>query len=108
VQQNNAPPPPRREAVLEALNAPARPEGEHVTGLLTLLDCTSGLTLHVRTDAQMLQLHSDNPTSIQFLSYVPDVSANITCGPRDPGIPVTITYQKEALEPLVVEFIETR
>jgi tetratricopeptide (TPR) repeat protein len=95
-----------REPLLEALTPLELPEGEHVTGLLTLLDCSSGLTLHITTDSETLQLHSANPGNIQFLSYSPDVSTSITCGPRTPATPVTVTFRKENQEPLVVEFIQ--
>jgi hypothetical protein len=95
-----------REPVLEPLTPVQRPEGDQVTGLLTLMDCSAGLTLHIMTDAETLQLHSSNPMNIQFLSYIPDVSTSVTCGPRDPGTPVTVTYGRDSREPLVVEFIE--
>jgi hypothetical protein len=96
-----------RETVLEALTPVAvRPDGEHVTGLLVLMDCTTGLTLRIQANDQTVDLHSDTPSNIQFLSYVPGVSSSITCGPRNPGAPVTVTYNKETREPLVVEFVE--
>jgi tetratricopeptide (TPR) repeat protein len=96
-----------RETVLEALTPVAvRPDGEHITGLLVLMDCTTGLTLRIQANDQTVDLHSDTPSNIQFLSYVPGVSSSITCGPRNPGAPVTVTYNKETREPLVVEFVE--
>ncbi len=110
--QPPAPPTPANrkpeETLLEALT-PIRPnvEGEKVTGFLTNLECTDGLTLTVRTDQTSLRLHSANPDQIQFLSYTSEVSNNIKCGPRNPGIPVTVTYRPGnggTGEPLVVEF----
>jgi hypothetical protein len=71
-----------------------------------MLDCSAGLTLRIETDTGTIDLHSATPGDIQFLSYIPDVSASVTCGPRNPGTPVTITYRKETREPLVVEFIQ--
>jgi len=109
------PPPPTRKAedtVLEALT-PIRPnvEGEKVTGMLINLDCTDGLTLRVRTDKTTVELHSANPDSIQFLSYTPDVSTNIKCGPQNPPAAVTVTYRPVPGglgNPLVLEFLEKK
>jgi tetratricopeptide (TPR) repeat protein len=109
------PPPPARKAedtVLEALT-PIRPnvEGEKVTGMLINLDCADGLTLRVRTDNATVEFHSANPDNIQFLSYTPDVSTNIKCGPRNPPAPVTVTYRPVPGglgNPLVLEFLEKK
>jgi tetratricopeptide (TPR) repeat protein len=102
----------RNDTVLEALTpiAPAV-EGEKATGLLILLECTKGLTLRVRTDRGIVELHSPEPDKIQFLSYTADVTDNIKCGPRNPGTPVSITYrpaEKGPGTPLVVEFLEKK
>jgi len=101
-----------RETVLEPVT-PAGPavQGEKVTGLLVLLECTNGLTLRVRSDKGTADFHSSEPTKIQFLSYTADVSDNIACGPRNPGTPVSITYRPldgGSGEPLVVEFLEKK
>jgi len=98
--------------VLEPLTpvAPAV-EGEKVTGALTNLDCTNGLTLRIRTDKGTIELHSSQPDKIQFLSYTADVTDNIKCGPRNPPAPVTVTYRPgagEPGEPLVIEFLEKK
>jgi tetratricopeptide (TPR) repeat protein len=106
--------PPREEPKLESLT-PAVPEveGEKVTGLLVMLECTSGLTLRIQAANRMIELHSANPEQIQFLSYTSAVSDNIKCGPRNPGTPVKVTYRSvrggtpaSVGEPLVVEFLE--
>jgi (p)ppGpp synthase/HD superfamily hydrolase len=110
-----AAPAPTRQAqdtVLEALT-PIGPavDGEKVTGMLTNMDCSNGLTLHIRTDRSAVELHSSNPDRIQFLSYTSNVGGNIPCGPRNPGTPVTVTYrpvQGGAGEPLVIEFQEKK
>jgi tetratricopeptide (TPR) repeat protein len=110
------PPPPAasspKETILEALT-PIGPsvEGEKVTGLLINLDCANGLTLRVRTDGGTMDFHSSQPEKIQFLSYTADVTDNIKCGPRNPGMPVSITYQPKpdgGREPLVVEFTQNK
>ncbi len=100
------------ETVIEALT-PIGPavEGEKVSGLLVNLDCSNGLTLRVRADQGTLDFHSAQPDKIQFLSYTADVTDNVKCGPRNPGIPVSITYRPQpggAPEPLVVEFQEKK
>jgi tetratricopeptide (TPR) repeat protein len=100
------------ETVLEALT-PIGPdvEGEKISGLLILLECTNGLMLRLRTDRNTVDFHSPEPDKIQFLSYTADVTDNIKCGPRNPGIPVSITYRPVEGgrgNPLVVEFTEKK
>ena len=114
IRQPLPPPPPSgsRETVLEPVT-PVEPavQGEKVTGLLILLECTNGLTLRVRSDKGTADFHSSEPSKIQFLSYTADVSDNIACGARNPGTPVSITYRPAASgpgEPLVVEFLEKK
>jgi len=109
-QEPLAPAPDRKaqETVLELIT-PAAPgvEGEKVSGLLTNLDCTGGLTLTIRANGGNLQLHSSEPDKIQFLSYTSDVTDNVKCGARSPGTPVTVTYRPVAGgagDPLVIEF----
>jgi hypothetical protein len=97
----------RRETVIEPINPITRVvDGEQISGLLVLLDCSSGLTLEVLTDQQTVHLHTDAPGNIEFVSYVSGVSNNVTCGRQDPSRPVRITYRKETREPTMVEFIE--
>src|SRR5439155_1073956 len=67
--------------------------------------------LRVRTDRGTLDFHSPQPEKIQFLSYTADVTDNIKCGARNPGTPVSITYQAKpdgGREPLVVEFMQNK
>ena len=101
--------PTARETVIESL-VPTGPtvKGEKVTGVLTFMDCANGLTIRVRTDNGMLELHSSNPGAIQFLSYTSKVANNIQCGPQNPPAPVSVTYRPDpgGGEPLVVEFTE--
>jgi tetratricopeptide (TPR) repeat protein len=99
-----------QETVLEALT-PVGPnvEGEKISGLLINMDCSNGLTLRIRTDRSTTELHSSDPQKIQFFSYTSQVSDNIRCGPRNPGIPVVVTYKPapgSRGEPLVIEFVE--
>jgi hypothetical protein len=99
-----------QETVLEAIT-PIGPsvEGEKVTGSLVNMDCSNGLTIRIRTDQATVDLHSSDPQKIQFLSYTAQVTDNIRCGPRNPGIPVVVTYRPGSGgpgEPLVIEFLE--
>jgi tetratricopeptide (TPR) repeat protein len=105
-----APPPSRKaeDTVVESLTpvAPAL-QGEKLSGLLINLDCGNGLTLRVRTGNNTVELHSSNPDKIQFLSYSADVGNNVQCGPRNPGVPVNVTYRPVPGgqgDPLVIEF----
>jgi len=109
-----APPSPKSptETVLEALT-PTGPgvQGEKISGVLINMDCSDGVTFRVRADGGTLDLHSPQPDKIQFLSYTADVAGNIKCGPRNPGIPVSVTYRSDpggGREPLVVEFLEKK
>ena len=100
----------RRDTILEPL-VPIGPSvtGEKVNGLLTFLDCANGLTLRIQTGSTTMELHSSNPSQIQFLSYTSNVTDNIQCGSRNPGTPVSVTYRPVPGglgEPLVVEFTE--
>ena len=82
-------------------------QGEKLSGLLVNLDCSNGLTLRVQTGNNTVELHSSNPDKIQFLSYTSDVGNNVQCGPRNPGVPVNVTYRPVPGgqgDPLVIEF----
>src|SRR5262249_50673602 len=45
-------------------------KGPQVDGFLTLIDCADGMTLHVRFNDKIVQLHNDTPSNIDFVSYV--------------------------------------
>jgi tetratricopeptide (TPR) repeat protein len=92
-----------------------RPEGETITGLVSSIDCSKGMTLVVKTDGgPTVRLHSDTPQKIQFTSYTSNVVNTINCGPtKAPGIPVTVIYRPtpggaNLGEPLTVEFTEKK
>ena len=60
-----------------------------------------------------VQLHSDHPESIEFVSYVSSVSNSITCGPVTPELPVLVVYRKGEYpayfgEPVRVEFLDKK
>jgi len=84
-------------------------QGPQVEGLLTAIDCASGMTLQVRVGNSSVLLHTDNPSKIDFVSNVSSVKDSIGCGPVKPELKVLITYKRGGDpnflgEPLVVEF----
>lgn len=96
-----------------------RPMAEHAltlgrTSLLPLqMDCSRGLTLRVRVNNQSVELHTDMPSKIEFVSYLATVSDSVGCGPVKPDIPVAIVYRRTEDtrflgEPLRVEFVERK
>jgi tetratricopeptide (TPR) repeat protein len=101
-----------QETVLEALT-PVGPavEGQKVTGLLTNMDCSNGLSLTIQTDRSTVELRTSHPQNIQFLSYTSTVSETIRCGPRNPATPVSVIYRAVPGgpgEPLLIEFLEKK
>jgi tetratricopeptide (TPR) repeat protein len=111
----------RREAgsssngrVAETMKAqPSRPAGPQIQGLLTSVECADGVTLHLSADNKVIDLHTDDPSKIEFVSYTAGVSNSIACGAVNPALPVAIVYRpgnepRFLGEPLRVEFIEKK
>ncbi|MBO0726835.1 MAG: hypothetical protein J2P52_14620, partial [Blastocatellia bacterium] len=89
-------------------------EGEKVEGLLTRIDCEKGMTLTVKSGDKTIKLNTASPDRVKFISYVPDNSGEITCGPINPAKQVVVTYRastdaKSAFigEPIAVEFVKS-
>jgi hypothetical protein len=81
--------------------------------MLTQVDCTNGLTLRVRSGATSVDLHTDTPANVQFMSYVADIKDTIACGIAKPEIPVAVTYRRSSNrqflgEPLRVDFVKPK
>jgi len=88
-----------------------RQTGPQVEGLLTLLDCTKGVTLRIQVGNGIVQLHTDESASVEFSSDVPAVKDSIGCGPLNPPVAVTVTYKRSADpsflgEPIRVLFVD--
>jgi hypothetical protein len=88
------------------------PEGEIISGKLSMLDCTSGLTLIVDTGEKTVRLHTNTPDKVEFVTLLDTFGRSISCGPF-PSLPVTITYRPDASgttlgEPIRVEFTEEK
>jgi len=71
------------------------------------------MTMRLRVGNGIVELHSDTPEKIEFMSYVAGVSGSIACGSQKPEPPVRITYKRgpDARflgEPLRVDFVEKK
>jgi len=101
-----------RNALQRIDPVPPPVEGETVTGVLTEVDCSKGLTLSVNTGAAVVKLHTPAPSKIEFVSFTKAVTGTLSCGAlRSGGVPVRVTYRPGPSqgilgEPLVVAFIE--
>lgn len=78
---------------------------------MTLIDCSRGVTLRVQVGNGIVQLHTADPSTIEFNSNVAAVKDSIACGPVSPPVAVTITYKRTTDpqylgEPLRVLFVE--
>jgi hypothetical protein len=70
-----------------------RPAGRQIEGILVLIECSNGITLRVRVGNSNVELHSDDPSRIEFVSYSKNVSDFIACGPVKTDVPVLIIYK---------------
>lgn len=104
---------PKPDAPLATPLRPPGPGEEQVRGLLVAIDCSGqDIVLTVRSGARLLKLQSKGLEDIEFVTYSPDVSGDVTCGTRDPENPVIVTYRpsknaraKTDGDVLVVSFI---
>jgi hypothetical protein len=90
-----------------------RPAGQQIEGALLSVDCNRGMTLRVRVGNGSVELHADDPSRIEFLSYTTAVSDSFACGPAKSEPPVLIVYRRGGDprylgEPIRVEFIEKK
>jgi hypothetical protein len=90
-----------------------RPAGQQIEGALLSADCSHGLTLRVRVGNGNVELHSDNASNIEFLSFTTAVSETFACGTFKSPPPVLIVYRRSADarylgEPVRVEFIDKK
>jgi tetratricopeptide (TPR) repeat protein len=87
------------------------PEGLRIAGLLSYVDCTRGLTLRLRLGNGIVELHTDSPQQVEFMSYVTTIQDTFACGAMKPEVPVEIVYRRSANpaylgEPLRVDFVK--
>jgi len=93
-------------------------EEKVVRGVLTKVDCSKGLTLHIRigtpnASERIENVHTDTPADIEWVSDSGEEPEPIECNGRIRGGMVAVTYrpQRKGLTmgvPLVVEFIRLR
>jgi tetratricopeptide (TPR) repeat protein len=88
-------------------------EGIRIDGLLVAVDCANGVTLRVRANNTIVELHTSKPAEVEFVSYVTAVKDTFECGPTNPEVPVVITYRRTGDrrflgEPQKIEFVDRR
>lgn len=67
---------------------------EQVRGLLERVDCDArGETFIVKVGEQVFKLRTTSFNAVQFKTYTPDVSGEMTCGLRNPASNVVITFR---------------
>jgi len=90
-----------------------RPAGREIDGALISIDCSKGMTLRVRVGNGNVELHADDPSKIEFISYTKGVSDFVSCGQLKTALPVTIIYRAGSDprflgQPLRVEFTDKK
>jgi tetratricopeptide (TPR) repeat protein len=101
--------PSRQSPAARETSPTPRAAGLRVEGALVNIECENGITLELRTDRGLVQLHSDTPDKIKFVTFVASSSDSISCGPLQPEAYVSIVYRLTDNpawlgEPSVVEF----
>jgi tetratricopeptide (TPR) repeat protein len=67
---------------------------EQARGMLVGVDCSGrNIVLIVRVGARLLKLQSAGLEDIEFVTYSPDISGDMTCGTRKPENPVIVIYR---------------
>ncbi len=79
-------------ALMGALRKPKEGE-QRLQGVLTSIDCSAkGITFQVRAADRIYKFHSDNFDRMDITAFTPDVTGEITCGPRKNENWVVLTY----------------
>jgi tetratricopeptide (TPR) repeat protein len=104
-----SPGPAERGGLGDAVRPTKRMAGPQVDGFLSLIDCARGMNLYVQTTQGPVVLHSDMPSRINFISYLPTPMRPVVCGAVTPPSHVIVVYGKATDpayigEPLSVEF----
>jgi hypothetical protein len=83
-----------RHALLrDSMRAPKDGE-QQARGLLVRVDCSAkGVIFTVKINDRLLKLHSDVLDAVQFTSWTPEVSGDMTCGARHPADDVVVIYR---------------
>ena len=98
-RENSNPPPPPPPASAGGsgprigLRQPL-PGEEQVRGTLVGIDCSgTNIVLTIRVGERLLKLESEGLEDIEFVTYSPDISGDMTCGTRKPENPVIVIYR---------------
>ena len=95
--------------VANSSGVPSIPDTRSIRGLLTMLECSSGVTLTLTAEAKTVYFRANSTTTVAFQNG-PNADGTVSCG-RFPGagLPVTIVYRplnsSEFLgDPVIVQF----
>ena len=78
-------------------------------GQLTMLECSTGVTMSVISDGKMLLFRTDSTSNVAFLNG-PNPDGTVDCGALPAGgLPVSVMYRplkREGIEgePVIVQF----
>jgi tetratricopeptide (TPR) repeat protein len=71
----------------------ANPETSFVRGLLTLVDCSKGVTFSVISEGKTLRFYSESASGVAF-AKAPDADGKVACGPMPGrGLAVIVVYK---------------
>ena len=71
-----------------------------VSGVKERIDCTPGrVVIYVRTGGAVAQFQAGAMEYIDFISYRPDLTGEIRCGPRTPADHVYVTWRSAPSTP---------
>jgi hypothetical protein len=93
----------------QSVALPEIPGTATVKGLLTLLDCSNGVSVTLLSEGKTLRFYAERNTTIAFLNG-PNADGTVTCGPMPgDGVPVVVLYRPSTAagiqgEPLIVQF----
>jgi tetratricopeptide (TPR) repeat protein len=90
-------------------------DGEQVCGQLKSIECEdAGVTFTVEAAGRSLRLRAEAINRVRFVSYTTAVKGHVTCGAREPSVPVLVTFRRKQGpatgfdgETVAVEFIPT-
>lgn len=88
-------------------------DGEQVCGQLKSIECEdAGVTFTVEAAGRSLRLRAEAINRVRFVTYTSAVKGHVTCGARDPSVPVLVTFKRKQGSPsgfdgetVAVEFI---
>jgi tetratricopeptide (TPR) repeat protein len=76
-----------------SMRAPRAGE-QQIRGLLARVDCSSkAITFTVKVGERLLKLRADTLEGVEFTSWTPEISGEISCGARNPANEVVVTYR---------------